>query len=246
VGGEHGSAIEKYCNQRGIPFVEFASTKVEEFYSLSVEELKEHAKQQAEEEGEWLIKESESGYQVHFLDGVLTFTALDSIIQGSHCVVINPTRILLNQFRRRLVKKVIIGDGISELADWAFDDYENLEQVYIGANVLKISPYAFCGRENGDSRGCGNLSAFEVDKNNKCYKSVDGVLFTSDMQVLVRYAPAKPDLVYRVDARVREIGKLAFMRAKNLQCLYLGKKCYFIGGYFCGRRDDGRGAYQIP
>lgn len=224
VGGEKGSMIEKYCNQRGIPFVVFDSNEVETFYSLSADELKALAKRQAVEESEWLIQDSESGYQVHFSDGVLTFTALENVIQG----VIKPTRILLNQFRRRLVKKVIIGDRISELADGAFDDYENLEQVYIGADVLKISPKAFSGRENGNSWGCRNLSAFEVDKKNKCYKSVDGVLFTGDMRELVRYAPAKPDLVYRVDARVCKIGKLAFMNTKNLQCLYLGEKCCFI------------------
>ena len=226
VGGEKGSAIEKYCNERGIPFVAFDSTKVEEFCSLSIEELKALAKRQAEEEREWLIEESESGYQVHFLDGVLTFTALE---KTSHEVAIKPTRILLNQFRRKMVKGVIIGNGITELADWAFDDYENLERVHIGADVHKIAPKTFCGRENGDSCGCESLSAFVVDENNKWYKSVDGVLFTCDMQTLVRYAPAKADLAYQVDARVREIGELAFMRAKNLQCLYLGENCVSIG-----------------
>lgn len=226
VGGKKGSAIEKYCNERGIPFVVFESTKVEDFYSLSVKELKALAKRQAEEESEWLIQESESGYQVHFLDGILTFTALENTRQE---IVIKETRIQLNKFRRKMVKKVIIGDGITELADWAFDDYENLEQVHIGADICKISPKAFCGRENGDSWGCGELSAFVVDKKNKCYKSVDGVLFTFDMQTLVRYAPAKPELYYKIDACVREIGELAFMRAKNLQCLHFGKNCVSIG-----------------
>ena len=226
VGGEKGSAIEKYCNERGIPFVVFEPTKVEDFYSLSVKELKALAKRQAEEESDWLIQESESGYQVHFLDGVLTITALGNSAQK---VVIKPTRILLNTFRRKMVKRIIIGNGITGLADWTFDDYENLDEVYIGADVCKIAPKAFCGRENGNSWGCKNLSAFVVDENNKWYKSVDGVLFTYDMQTLVRYAPAKADLAYQVEACVREIGELAFMRTKNLQCLYLGKDCVSIG-----------------
>ena len=171
VGGEKGSAIEKYCNERGIPFVVFDSSEVEAFYSMSVEELKNLAQRQAEEESEWLIKESESGYQVHFLDGVLTFTALENSAQK---VVVKASRILLNTFRRKKVKKVLIGDGIAELADWAFDDYENLEQVHIGADVCAISPRAFCGRENGDSWGCKSLLVIAVDENNKWYKSVDG------------------------------------------------------------------------
>lgn len=226
VGGERGSAIEKYCNKRGIPFVEFDSTEVESFYSMSVEELKNLVQRQAEETMEWLIEEREGGYQLRFLDGALVFTALKNTAQE---IIITETRIQLNKFRRKMVKKVIIGDGITELADWAFDDYENLEQVHIGADICKISPKAFCGRENGDSWGCKSLATIVVDENNKCYKSVDGVLFTGDMQTLVRYAPAKPELYYKVDACVREIGELAFMRAENLQCLHLGDNCVFIG-----------------
>jgi hypothetical protein len=53
VGGERGSAIERYCNERGIPFVVFDSSEIETFYSLSPYELKELVRRQSEEEREW-------------------------------------------------------------------------------------------------------------------------------------------------------------------------------------------------
>ena len=226
VGGERGSAIERYCNQRGIPFVAFESSEVEVFYSLSPEELINLARRQAEEERELVIDESDGGYRIKLSDGTLTFSALENDMDG---IVITPTRIQLNKFRRDLVKRVIIGNKITGISDWAFDDYENLVEVLIGADVSEISAKAFCGREISGSWGCRSLANILVDHDNKCYKSVDGVLFTHDMQTLVRYSPAKTDLCYKVDARVCHIGELAFMSTEYLECLYMGDGCVSIG-----------------
>ena len=119
VGGERGSAIERYCNERGIPFVVFDSSEIETFYSLSPDELKELARRQSEEEREWVIDESEKGYQICFSDGVLSF---DALVNTAEDIIITPTRIQLNKFRRKMVKKVIIGDGITGISDFAFAD----------------------------------------------------------------------------------------------------------------------------
>lgn len=226
VGGEHGSAIERYCNQREIPFIVFDPDKVETFYELSAEELRDLAIREAEEEREWIVEDIEHGYNAHFCDGTLIFSEAENAQKE---IVIKETKLLLNTFRRRMVKKVVIGDKITEIADWAFDGFENLEQVHIGAGVCRINTLAFCGHQNMDSRGCESISAFTVDENNRRYKSVDGVLFTYDMKALVRYAPAKSDLYYRVDDRVCNIGAFAFMDVRNLQCLYLGDGCVSIG-----------------
>ena len=228
VGGERGSAIERYCNERGIPFVVFDSSEIETFYSLSPDELKELARRQSEEEREWVIDESEKGYQICFSDGVLSF---DALVNTAEDIIITPTRIQLNKFCRKMVKKVIIGDGITGISDFAFDDYENLETVSIDADVSKISFTAFTGRENGDSFGCPNLSSIIVDENNKWYKSIDGVLYTFDMQTIVTYPPAKPELYYEIDSRVKNIGAHAFKRANKLQCLKVGANCETIGEF---------------
>lgn len=226
VGGERGSAIESYCNERGIPFVVFDSSEIESFYSLSVDELKDLAKEQSQRESTWVIDESEKGYQIHFSADTLTFTSSVNITDDT---IITPTRIRLNQFHREMIKNVIIGDGITEIADFAFDDYKNLERIFIGADVCKISSIAFTGRENGDSFGCPKLAAFIVDENNKWYKSIDGVLYTFDMQTIVAYPPAKPELYYEIASCVKNIGAHAFKRANNLQCLKVGGNLETIG-----------------
>ena len=225
VGGERGSAIEWYCNERGIPFVVFDSSEIETFYSLSVDELKDLARRQSQE-SEWVIDESEKGYKIHFSVETLTFTSSVKITDDT---IIMPTRIQLNRFRREMVKNVIIGDGITEIADFAFDDYENLETVFIGADVCKISSTAFTGREHGDSFGCPKLATFIVDENNKWYKSIAGVLHTFDMQTIVAYPPGKPELYYEIASCVKNIGAQAFKRANNLQCLKVGANCEIIG-----------------
>ena len=48
------------------------------------------------------------------------------------------------------------------------------------------------------------------------------MLYTHDMQILVKYCPSKPDLYHEIDSRVRHIGESAFHYAKYLQCLKIG------------------------
>ena len=224
VGGESGSVIEGYCNERGIPFVVFDPSEVEVFYSLSVDELQDLARCQSQEESEWIIQASAQGYQMNFAAGILTLVPFEN---KDH-VIITPTRIKLNKFRREMVKRVVIGDGIAEIADFAFDDYKNLETVFVGADVCKISSTAFTGKENGDSFGCPKLSSILVDEDNNYYQAIDGVLYTLDMQTIVAYPPAKPELYFEIDSRVKNIGAHAFKRANNLQCLKVGAICETI------------------
>ena len=229
VGGKKGSKIEFYCNERGIPFVDFDSDNLESFYQMEVEELKILAKEQAESNKEFTLIDSENGYQLKFVDGVLEVLVIHNTEVNP--VVVKQTRIKLNKFYRDRVTKVIIGKGIAEISDFAFDDYENLETIIIGEDVCKISSTAFTGRENGNSWGCSKLSSFAVNENNKYYKSVGGVLYTFDMQTLVTYPPAKPELYYEIDPNVKNIGTHAFKRTENLQCLKVGENCDTIGDF---------------
>ena len=75
-------------------------------------------------------------------------------------------------------------------------DSEKLKKVYIPKNVEELN----CFYEN-------NLESFEVDPNNKTFKSIDGVLFKGDM--LYRYPKAINNERYEVPegtTRIAEIG----------------------------------------
>ena len=224
VGGKKGSAIEHYCNKRGITFVEVDESDVEWFYATPYCELVSNAKEKASKYNEYTICEKGKGYQLKFTNGTLEIIAIKN-----DNVKLEETKPYINKFYREYIKKIIIGKGITEIADFAFEDYENLEQIVISDSVSKMTSFAFLGREEYDSWGCPKLSSIIVDKNNKYYKSIDGVLFTYDMKTLVKYPQAKPDLYYELDARVSSIGDYAFSRVNKLQCLKVGENCSSVG-----------------
>lgn len=227
VGGERGSVIEEYCNKRGITFVEVREDEIEEFYAASVEELRKRAKEQMENETEFFVDESDKGYQMKYADGTLEIFVPDEITMPE--IAVKDTKDKINEHRREKVRKLIIGDRITEISALAFDDYKNLETVYIGKDVQKIDPRAFSGKDGSGSYGCPNLTSIEVDENNKWYKAENGVLYTYDMETLVKYCPARPALYYEIEPRVRHIGEDAFHYAEHLQCLKIGNGVLSVG-----------------
>ena len=224
VGGASGSAIEEYCNVRGIPFFAVEEDGIEDFYVMPLPELYARIKEITEKEKVFLVTDPENGYQAKITDGVLEFRGFSAT--GA---TLKDTRVKINADRREKVKKAIIGSGIREIADLALDDYENLESVYIGADVQVISPLAFSGRNQSGSGGCRRISSFVVDENNPYYRAIDDVLYTRDMQTLVKYSPGKPELYHEVDPRVRHIGDFAFEYTNALLCVKVGGNCISVG-----------------
>ena len=227
VGGERGSVIDEYCNKRGITFVEVHEDEIVEFYAASVKELRERAREQMENETEFFVDESDRGYQIKYYDGTLEVFVPDGVTMTE--INVRDTRVKINKHRREKVRKLIIGDRITEISSLAFDDYKNLEMVYIGKDVQRIDPWAFSGKDGSGSYGCPNLTSIEVDENNKWYKAENGVLYTYDMETLVKYCPAKPELYYEIEPRVRHIGEGAFHYAEHLQCLKIGNGVLSVG-----------------
>ncbi len=232
VGGERGSVIEEYCNNRGITFVEVRENEIEEFYATSVGELRKKAKAQIESEKEFFVDGLDKGYQMRYADGTLEIFVPDDVTMTEICI--RDTRVKLNEPRRDKVKKIVIGERITRLYALAFDDYENLETVYIGKDVESIDPWTFSGKDASGSYGCAKLISIELDENNKWYKVVDGALYTYDMETLVKYCPSSPAPYYEIAPQVRHIGEGAFHYAKNLRCLKIGNGVISIGnGAFC-------------
>ena len=227
VGGAKGSAIEAYCNRRGIEFVEVAEDQVDRFYAATEEALRQLAKEQARLETEFWIDESEKGYRMHFTDGTLEVMVSDGITPDQ--VTVSGTRSCIGKYRREKVKALVIGQGITAIEDLAFDDYEALESIAIGPHVCSIGPNAFNGENQFRSNGCKKVAIITVDEGNLWYKAVDNVLYTADMTTLVKYAPNKPEMSFQVAPAVRHIGDYAFEYAENLQSLKVGEGCVSIG-----------------
>lgn len=68
---------------------------------------------------------------------------------------------------------------------------------------------------------CANLISINVDPSNHSYKSIDGVLFSKDGGILVKYPEGKEVEIYKVPDTVKELSWNAFNDAK-IEKLFIG------------------------
>lgn len=120
-----------------------------------------------------------------------------------------------------LPKNFILPKSVKYIGCAAFAESE-IEYVYIGENVADI---------NAPFESCGRLEKIEVDKNNKCYISIDGNLYTKDRRRIVQYAPGKEETEFSVPNCVAEICNSAFYGCINLKKAHLSESVEFIGDF---------------
>ena len=94
------------------------------------------------------------------------------------------------------------------LGEFSVSNAGYLEELYIGANVRTIHPWAVTN--------CEALRSVEVDPGNAYFASIDGVLYSRDMTRLVLY-PNMHGERFSVSDSVAVIAENAFYKCKNLQ-----------------------------
>jgi hypothetical protein len=109
--------------------------------------------------------------------------------------------------------------------------YEGNIKITIPDSVTEISEDAFCLSTS--------ISEFFVDDDNQHYKSVDGVLYSKDGKVLIRYPQTKADDTFVVPDGVEVIASYAFYSCKNLNYIYfsdsvkrVGAEVFYNSGYY--------------
>ncbi len=107
------------------------------------------------------------------------------------------------------LREVRIGRNVREIGSEAFLDCTKLKRVRIPASVMEIGGGAF--------DGCLELAEIEVAKENAHYCSVDGVLYTKDMSVMLRFPSGSSLKEFGVPESVTDIGDLAFSSCANLR-----------------------------
>ncbi len=107
------------------------------------------------------------------------------------------------------LREVRIGRNVREIGSEAFLDCTKLKRVNIPESVTEIGGGAF--------DGCLELVEIDVAKGNAHYCSVDGVLYTKDMSVLLRFPSGSPVKEFSVPESVKDIGDLAFASCANLR-----------------------------
>jgi hypothetical protein len=105
------------------------------------------------------------------------------------------------------------------IEDYAFNGCTNLRHIAIGAKTYEIGRQIF--------NGCQSLAHIDVKKNNKHYKSVDGVLYSADMTTLI-YCPKAKVGRLKIPKKVKYIADFAFYNCNQIEVI-LHKNILSIG-----------------
>ncbi len=98
------------------------------------------------------------------------------------------------------LKKVTLSDTVESVADYAFEN-TSITSITLPEKLKKLSPHAFTG---------SGIKSFSVNKKNKTYSAIDGVLFSKDKKTLIHYPAYRKGAVYKVPKDTKTIEKYAF------------------------------------
>ena len=129
---------------------------------------------------------------------------------------------------------VSIPDGVTRIGYATFENCTKLESINLPESLTYISYSTFGGCSSLSSvnipakvtdikydafENCQNLKTINVSGDNMAYISVDGVLFTKDMTMIIQYPSAKNDTEFTVPASVTDISNVAFDCNTNLKAI---------------------------
>lgn len=98
-----------------------------------------------------------------------------------------------------------------------------ISRVKVASWVTRVIPNAY--------EDLTKLEHISVEKGNKKYKSIKGVLYSKDGKELVYYPVAKKGTVFRIPNGVKEIGEMACFRQKYIKRLIMSNSVHEIGEY---------------
>ncbi len=136
-------------------------------------------------------------------------------------------RITTGMFENCSKLNITIPDSVAIIHAEAFEGC-NLNTINIPSSVTDIDSTAF---GIVDGKGMPKLEAIEVENNSLCFKSVDGVLFSKDGKVLLKYPQARKSDKYVIPDGVVEIAENAFALASKLKNVVMPETVEIIGKF---------------
>ena len=103
---------------------------------------------------------------------------------------------------------------VMEIDQNAFYNCTEVTSVSLPFSVIRIVNDAF--------KGCSGLTKFSVNENNQSYKDIDGVLFSKDSRMLIKYPAKKETADYIISEDVSLICTDAFMDNTFLRKIGVG------------------------
>lgn len=141
---------------------------------------------------------------------------------GNTAFTVDENGVLFNKDKTELIcypagkpdTKYSIPEGTRKIADCAFLECLNLEELNLPASLEAFDPWYFSY--------CHHLETISVSKDNPYYSSENGVLFNKTKTVLYVYPCQNPRTVYYVPNTVTELARSAFAFAtlsnKDIHC----------------------------
>lgn len=117
--------------------------------------------------------------------------------------------------------KIVLSDGIIEIAYGTFRRCKNLTALTIPESVVKIHGGAFFG--------CSNLAEIHIAANNQAFVSEGGIIYNKDKTKIVRYMIGHSAADFEISHGIIKIGEYAFAGCKNLKRIDLPDEVISIG-----------------
>ena len=97
-------------------------------------------------------------------------------------------------------------------------------------NTVSISlPSTIKTIENNAFNSCSKLKTITVNKDNPFFASVDGVLFSKNLSVLIKYPEGREESAYRIPDSVRKIAPYAFSSCLNITKIQNAQRIEEVG-----------------
>lgn len=142
------------------------------------------------------------------------------------------------------IQSVTLPDSITTVPNYAFYSCDSLQEVNMPESLKEIGDRAFANCSSlkafgipagvtslGESpfEGCGAITTFSVAQGNNNYTDIDGVLYTSNQEILIHYPGAKEGISFEVPQSVKEIGSCAFDQCAKLETISIPASTSTIG-----------------
>ena len=129
---------------------------------------------------------------------------LTTVKINSNSILSSPVKIIFGE----QVTNYIIGEDVTEIGEFAFQECDALTSIIIPNNIVSIGHGAFFN--------CTNLREILVEPTNVSFSSIEGVLFNKDQTSLIQYPIGKEGISYSLPNNVIRIMGGAFKDCKNI------------------------------